>query len=523
MKWKTILIGLGGIALITALAAAFVAAPMTARAQGGNLLQNPGMEQPYAGCGAGDAPNGWKCWYELIDKTKQNAPDLQYVVKPQFSAEINPSGKFPQLIHGGGSSAHIGYQLDPWHAGLMQSVSVPANTPVRFCAWARIRLSNFALGSPDGASVSDKDSRSRVGIYPNGDTADWGSGSIIWSGTGNPHDTWQQLCVTATSGPEGRITVFTSSDWRGSSGQHVDVWWDDAELVATGAQVAPTAAPGNPPAPQPTAAPQQPAPTSAPVTNADGSIVHTVVAGDTLFGLSLQYNVALDDIYRYNGLNGQSILSIGQQIIIKPAAGAQPPAAQPPATAAPTAQPPAQATVDATNPVTDVVQPAPTATPASVAENPPASAAKLCVFAFDDVNGDGLRTPDEGPIAGVQFAIANAQGVQAASYTTDGNVEPHCFTDLQPGSYTVAVQPAPGTVPTSDRRWGVALTNGGAPVNINFGSRSDTGAPAAPAGGSTTAPAGGSPLTGLLGAAIGLVFLLIAGVLGAFVIARRRA
>lgn len=511
MNLKRTLIGLGGLA-----AALMILAPLAAHAQSGNLLQNPSMEEPYAGCGAGQAANGWKCWYRIVPKPN-DASALQYTVQPYFSAETNPSGKFPELIRSGAASQHPGNQQDPWMAGLKQSVAVPANTPLRFCAWARIHASNASLGSePSYTSING---RARVGIFPNGE-AEWDNTGIVWSGEANPHDTWAQLCVTATSGPEGRVTVFTSNDWRGSAAQHLDAWWDDAELVATGGQAAPTAAPvvNQPPA---TAAPPQPVSTAIPVTRGDGSIVHTIVAGDTLFGLSLQYNVALDDILAYNGLTKESILSIGQEIIIKPATGAQPPA-QPQATTAP-----AQPTVAASNPVTDTTLPAPTATPAAVAEQPQVSAARLCVFAFDDVDGDGLRSPTEGPVANVQFAIANAQGVQAASYTTDGNVEAHCFTDLPPGSYTVAVQPAPNTVPTSDRRWGVALTNGGAPVNINFGSRSESAASAnspESGGAAPTQPAGsGSNITGLLGAAIGLVLLLVAGVLGAFVIARRRA
>ena len=147
--------------------------------------------------------------------------------------------------------------------------------------------------------------------------------------------------------------------------------------------------------------------------------------------------------------------------------------------------------------------------------------------AYNDTNSDGLYTPGEEPVPGVQFAVANSQGVQAASYTTDANGDEHCFSDLQPGSYTVAVQPATGTVATSDKRWGVALT-GGSVVNINFGSRSDGSAPAASPSGQTDAAApassnGGSGLGGLLTGAIGLIVLLVAGVLGAFVIARRRA
>ena len=66
-------------------------------------------------------------------------------------------------------------------------------------------------------------------------------------------------------------------------------------------------------------------------------MVHTVVAGDTLFGLSFQYDVPLEDIYALNGLNSQSILSIGQQIIVKAGTGTQAPAQQP--TAVPTAAP----------------------------------------------------------------------------------------------------------------------------------------------------------------------------------------
>jgi hypothetical protein len=64
---------------------------------------------------------------------------------------------------------------------------------------------------------------------------------------------------------------------------------------------------------------------------------------------------------------------------------------------------------------------------------------------------------------------------------------------------------------------------GGSTVNINFGSRSE-----GEASGGTNQPGSsqtnsGSNLTGLLAGAGGLILLLVAGVLGAFIIARRRA
>jgi serine/threonine protein kinase len=72
-----------------------------------------------------------------------------------------------------------------------------------------------------------------------------------------------------------------------------------------------------------------------------GTIVHVVQAGDTLFGLSIQYNVPLEQIHALNNLNSQSILSIGQRIIIQAGTGTQSAASatpRPPTT--PTKKPP---------------------------------------------------------------------------------------------------------------------------------------------------------------------------------------
>lgn len=509
MTFKRLITGLGLVAVI---AAALGLAPLptvAAPLAQSNLLQNPGMELPYTG---NKQPNGWGRWFQEIAKPS-DASGLQYALAPNFSAETVTAA----LIHGGAVSAHIGRQFDPWNGGLSQAVAVPANAQVRFCAWSRIFAQNENFGKEP--SVTAINGRSRVGIFPNGDVL-WNTPGIVWSGEVNPHDVWQQVCVTTTAGPQGKVTVFTSNDYRGFGAIHLDAWWDDAELVVLGA--APTVQPtAGSTQPQPTTA-AQPLPTAAPpVTNPDGSIVHTIVSGDTLFGLSLQYNVSLDDILALNGLTKDSILSIGQKVTIKGGTGAAP--AQP--TTAPQATPAPGQPADPAQPTpAQPGEPTPAA-PVQPTLAPSTSAAKLCVRAYSDANSDGLLTAGEEPVAGVQFAVANAQGVQAASYTTDAAGDEHCFTDLPPGSYTVAVQPAPGTVATSDKRWGVALT-GGSVVNINFGSRADSNAPANPQPGQSDATpqsGGGSGLGGLLTGAIGLIVLLVAGVLGAFVIARRRA
>ncbi len=51
----------------------------------------------------------------------------------------------------------------------------------------------------------------------------------------------------------------------------------------------------------------------------DGSVVHTVQYGQTVWGISEAYGITPDDIYALNNINPtQSIISIGQQLLIHP-------------------------------------------------------------------------------------------------------------------------------------------------------------------------------------------------------------
>jgi LysM repeat protein len=497
------------VGVLTLIAAALAMVPAT-QAQSGNLLQNPSFELPYTD---NQQANGWGRYRITIEKP-DDASALQYSRSANFSAETNPSGKFPELIHGGSASQHIGLQQDPWIAGVKQVVgNIPAGSQVVFCAFNRIYANNDNYGK--APSVNGYEGRSQVGIFRDGDVTVDTTG-VDWSAAVNPHDNWQQLCTPAvTVGGSGIVTVFTRNDWRGYAANHLDSWWDDASLTIQG-QAQPTAQPTTPAQPQtqPTAPPAQPLP--------GGGIVHTVVAGDTLFALSFQYNVSLDDIYALNGLNSQSILSIGQQIIIKAGAGTQVPAQQP--TAAPTAAPTqsAEATqqpAEATPQTTPAVEP--TAAPTTVAEA--SNLGTLCLFAYEDANADALRDPGEGPVAGAKFTVVDGQGAVVTEYVSTDGAEPHCVENLTPGSYSVSVQPAPNTTATSDERWGVPLTSG-SKVNIDFGSRTGESGTTSTGGSSTSgSSSGGSNIGGIVAGIGGLVLLLAAGVIGAFVIARRRA
>src|SRR5512139_947828 len=232
MNVKKLMIWAGVLALvITALAVV----PASTQAQS-NLLQNPGFELPYTD---NQQANGWGRYRITIPKP-EDASQLQYSNSANFSAETNPSGSYPELMHGGSSSQHIGLQQDPWIAGVKQTVSnIPAGTQVVFCAFSRIYANNTNYGKGE-PSVSGYEGRSQVGIFPDGE-ANVDTAGVAWSGTVNPHDSWQQICTpTVTVGASGKVTVFTRNDWRGFAAVHLDSWWDDASLTAQG-QAQPTA------------------------------------------------------------------------------------------------------------------------------------------------------------------------------------------------------------------------------------------------------------------------------------------
>jgi uncharacterized protein YkwD len=54
----------------------------------------------------------------------------------------------------------------------------------------------------------------------------------------------------------------------------------------------------------------------------DGSIVHTVQAGQTLWTIAATYNVSLADLYRLNGFTDQTLIRPGQKIIVRTATAA---------------------------------------------------------------------------------------------------------------------------------------------------------------------------------------------------------
>ena len=450
-------------------------------------------------------PIGWKAWW-LTPNNDTASPDY-YNDHPANCYETAPDGCVawhnpeyrdskgtqigPARVRSGANAQKYFTFWSTHQAGLLQTVSVPPGSTVRFDVYMHAWSSNVEMREDDPATFLSSEQTSmhmKVGIDPFGGDDPW-SPNVVWSPERDTYDVWGYYEVRAVAQSD-KVTVFTHS-MPDKGMKHNDVYVDDAELVvvAGGATTfsPPPAAPNNVPAPA-VPAPAVPAPTALP--RPDGALVHIVKSGDTAFGLALQYGVPLNDILRLNGLTQESYLLIGQELVI---AGGRLAAAQPTAISAATLSP-------TTAPVA-ISAATPTPIPAGAA----ISQTQLCISAFDDRNGDSVRARDEDLTDGAIFYVTDARDQLIVSYLTDGQSEPHCFTRLTPGKFDILIEPAAGTLATSDRRWSISLTPGDT-IHVNFGNRSSgRGAAAA----SAPSPAGGDA-----GATIGLAFVVIIAVAG---------
>jgi LysM repeat protein len=289
-----------------------------------NLLRDPSFEGPYVGRGRPDlnTPEAWGLW--LGDSPRnydwQNRSDRVFAFPHPGQPEIH-AGTVSQNLSGG----YVTYT-----AALYQQVSLATRDNVTFSVWGWLKTCNLpkdANGNLTGdncGSAIESGAYMRAGIDPTGGTNPL-SPTVVWSADIRPHDRWEQATVSAT--PQGNtITVFAfvTQQWPADLNR---AYFDDAFLTNGGAGgVAVPLTPGATLVP-PTATPvpyaafvarQPPQP--------DGSIIHTVVAGDTLAAISFAYGVPQEEILRLSNLRSGRILRIGQRLTIQLATGAATPA-----------------------------------------------------------------------------------------------------------------------------------------------------------------------------------------------------
>jgi len=234
-----------------------------------------------------------------------------------------------------------------------------------------------------------------------------------------------------------------------------------------------SAAPAPAPAVVPTLAPAEVTP------NPDGSITHVVQSGDTLWTIAIRYapvlgitpEEALPQIRELN--NDPAFISVGDELLIK-APGEPLPVEDAPAEEAPAAEATTEEAPAAETTAEEAPAPEAAAEEAPAAEQPqpelisePAPSA-ICVTAFDDANGDGLRQADsESLLANAAISLFR-EGTTVATYVSDGVSEPYCFQDLEADTYQVQVFPPADYVASGAATWAVAVSDG-AQIPVEFG------------------------------------------------------
>lgn len=510
-----------GLMILSALASANLEAAPLGQDIGPELLKNPGLDGPMwfksQCCGPDGLPinevqiaDGWTGWWlqtppgyiVLPENCQIKKVDYGcYWMRPEFvdSARTGASNR----IYSGNNSQKY-FSFGRMHeAGLYQRVtSVTPGTLLRFSAY----MSAWMCVDPancKGGYLSDQPTTMhlRVGIDPTGGTSPLSS-NVVWSIEVDSFDHWTRYSVEAVAQSDS-VTVFTHSrpEWM-SPRQHNDVYVDEASLTAVGTPGPSPTAMGDEnaalaaPAANPPAQPVGPVTRAQNVVRPDGSTVHTVQPGDTLFGMALAYGVTVDQIIQLNRLNAGDFLQIGQEVVIKGPAN--------PATPAPAPQPAAA--------------PAATALPQQTAVAAALAPGGLCIQAFNDRNENGLYDNDEELVANVKFAVMEGEA-ESATYTTNGVDEPHCFSNLPARAYTVRIEPPNDYVPTTDEQIGVALA-AGQTASVSFGARPSVGRSALSAPGSLSSLF--ARYRGIVLGAGGIGVLLVAGMVGFFVISQRK-
>ncbi|MCL4504421.1 MAG: LysM peptidoglycan-binding domain-containing protein [Chloroflexi bacterium] len=389
--------------------------PSQVSAQDSNTLFNEGFEgnfvaDPYCTTGTCNVPEGWGVWF--IPRRDTDPPGINF--QPEYT-RINTANR----VKSGSAAQRVATENATFTGGIFKIVNnVKIGSKLRFTVWGQSWSTNDE--SPISARPST-DIKLKIGIDPMGGSNGQASplnGQVVWSDEQDAKDAYAQFSVE-TEAKSQTVIVYLYATMKDPV-RHNEVYWDDAVLEYSAPPPTATVTPTLPTTAEPgaTTASQNTTSTPAaasPTVQPTNGITYTVQEGDTLYDIAVKYNKSVEGIKRLNGLSSD-LLSIGQVLIIEPAAVA---------TAAVTVQPTQILTA--------------TATPGTGA---------LCVQAYFDNNGNGVRDTGEDLVPNVLFNVS-AKGAAVKSYTSDGKNEPYCMRNLSASAYTVAAIITPAYVATT--------------------------------------------------------------------------
>lgn len=340
-----------------------------------------------------NVPKGWGAWFVARRDTDPEGTN----VRPQFVQTSNP-----RHVKTGVGAQRIYAENGTFTGGLYRVI-----TGVKPGAKLRFSVQGSAWSTNDESPISSRPSRDiklRIGIDPQGGDngqPDPSGAQVVWSGEKDSKDAFARFAVEVEA-RNATVIIYTFTTMRDVV-RHNESFWDDA-LIETVSTIAPTPLPTANPNASPTPVPS---PTVAPSATPKVGKRYIVKSGDTLLSIALDQNTTVDTLRKLNRVPGD-LLQVDQELIIE--LGVDSPA---PPTVTPSVRATALAGAAKTGP------------------------GELCLEAFFDRNGNGLRDTVEDLVPNIVFTVQSG-GTLVSSYTSNGVEEPRCIKDLPPGNYRVA-------------------------------------------------------------------------------------
>jgi len=111
-----------------------------------------------------------------------------------------------------------------------------------------------------------------------------------------------------------------------------------------------------------------------------------------------------------------------------------------------------------------------TPTPALPKATPYNGNGDICVYLFNDINGNTLVDSGETAIAGGAVSLTNRSGDVSKTGTTDGSGNPLCFNSLPEGDYNISMAPPEGYNSTTTMNYPLKLKAGDSDT-VDFGAQ----------------------------------------------------
>lgn len=177
-----------------------------------------------------------------------------------------------------------------------------------------------------------------------------------------------------------------------------------------------------------------------PTPDFDGNIYYTVQGNDTCLSISLKMGIDIDTLRELNNLDVNCSLIADTRLLLGRILTPTP-----------------------------TLGPSPTPTEVLPTPTPYDGNASVCIFLFDDLNGNSTVQPGEIGIAGGAVNVTKRSGSESFSGLTTG-IEDLCFPEVPEGQYIISIALPNEYNPTTAMNYPIEIVAGDK-VQVNFGAQ----------------------------------------------------